>query len=115
MLIIVRNASWAANQHIRIISEGSCDTEDCSNDAENSALVTNKLHFKHLQTAILNCKNISKYYCNYCILDQINVALVSRRVFFSKKNIKKISYTPNLMNNSVYTEENSEGKILLVI
>ncbi len=24
------------NQHIRMISEGSCDTEDCSNDAENS-------------------------------------------------------------------------------
>jgi len=24
-------------QHIRMISEGSCDTEDC-NDAENSAL-----------------------------------------------------------------------------
>ncbi len=32
------NASWAANQHIRMISEGSRDTEDGSNDAENSAL-----------------------------------------------------------------------------
>ncbi len=29
---------WAANQHIRKISEGSCDTEYGSNDAENSAL-----------------------------------------------------------------------------
>ncbi len=28
------------NQHIRMISEGSCDTEDWSNDAENSALIT---------------------------------------------------------------------------
>ncbi len=27
------------NQHIRVISEESCDTEDC-NDAENSALIT---------------------------------------------------------------------------
>ncbi len=27
-------------QHIRMISEGSCDTEDWSNDAENSALIT---------------------------------------------------------------------------
>jgi len=26
------------NQHIRMISEGSCDTEDWSNDAEYSAL-----------------------------------------------------------------------------
>ncbi len=30
--------SWAANQHIRMISEGSCDTEDRSSDAENSSL-----------------------------------------------------------------------------
>ncbi len=37
--LIIINVSWAANQHIRNISEGSCDTEDWSNDAENSALV----------------------------------------------------------------------------
>jgi len=30
-----------------VISEGSCDIEDWSNDAENSALrLRNKLHFK---------------------------------------------------------------------
>ncbi len=35
-----------ANQHIRMISERSCDTEDWSNDAENSALHhRNKLLF----------------------------------------------------------------------
>ncbi len=35
------------NQHIIMISEGSCDTEDWSNDAENSALLhRNKLYFK---------------------------------------------------------------------
>ncbi len=28
-----------ANQHIRMISERSCDTEDWSNDAENTALI----------------------------------------------------------------------------
>ncbi len=39
--------SWAANQHIRMIYEGSCDTEDWSNDAKNSDLHhRNKLHFK---------------------------------------------------------------------
>ncbi len=27
-LIIIRHVSWAANQHIRMISEGSCDTKD---------------------------------------------------------------------------------------
>ncbi len=29
-----KNISWAANQHIRMISEGSCDTEDLHDDAE---------------------------------------------------------------------------------
>ncbi len=28
------------NQHIGMISEGSCDTEDWSNDDENTALIT---------------------------------------------------------------------------
>ncbi len=40
LALIISNVSWAPNQHIRLISEGSCDTEDCSNDAENSALIT---------------------------------------------------------------------------
>jgi len=35
-MIIRRNVSWVANQHIQIISEASCDTEEnWSNDAEN--------------------------------------------------------------------------------
>ncbi len=34
------------SRNIKMISEGSCDTEDCSNDAEKSALYhRNKLHF----------------------------------------------------------------------
>ncbi len=32
-LIKIINVSWAENKHIRMISEGSCDTEDWSNDA----------------------------------------------------------------------------------
>ncbi len=39
-LLIIRNVSWAANHHIRMISEGTRDTEDWSNDAENTALIT---------------------------------------------------------------------------
>jgi len=34
------NVSLATNQHIRMISEGSCETEDWSNDAENTALIS---------------------------------------------------------------------------
>jgi len=29
--------TFKPNQHIKMISEGSCNTEDWSNDAENSA------------------------------------------------------------------------------
>ncbi len=36
---------YDAYQHIRMITEGSCDTKDWSNNAENSALNhRNKLH-----------------------------------------------------------------------
>ncbi len=50
ILIKVRNVSWAASHHVRLdlyhISKGSCDTEDWSNDAENSALhYRNKCNF----------------------------------------------------------------------
>ncbi len=43
---------WSsANQHIRVISEGSCDTEDWSNDAENTALITGINYIlKYIQT-----------------------------------------------------------------
>jgi len=60
--LIIINVS---NHHIRMISEGSCDTEDWSNDAENSALhQRNKLHFKiyYKRTHLLNI-NISQQYC----------------------------------------------------
>ncbi len=47
IIINMRNVTWAAHQHINMISEGSCDTEDWSNDTENSALRhRNKLYFK---------------------------------------------------------------------
>jgi len=29
------NVSWGSNEHFRRISDGSCDTEDRSNDPEN--------------------------------------------------------------------------------
>ncbi len=48
-LILRRNYSWSANQHIRMISEETCDTEDWSNDDDFfffSFDHRNKLHFK---------------------------------------------------------------------
>ncbi len=47
-----------------MISEGSCDTEDWSNLAENSALPSQELaHFKmhsNKKNLFLNCNNISQ-------------------------------------------------------
>ncbi len=78
-LIIIRNVSWAVNQRIRMISVGSCDTEDWSNDAENSALHhRNKLHSKIYSKRkpffkiVIIFHNIFFYY----IFNQINTSLV---------------------------------------
>ncbi len=54
-----------------MISEGSCDTEDWSNDAENTALITFKLYLN----MYLNSKNISEYCCFYGISDEVNADL----------------------------------------
>ncbi len=73
---------WAANQHTGMISKGSCDTEDWSNDAENSALHhKNKLHYK-----VIIIENSSfKLHCFTILLfllyfDQINAALVNNQL-----------------------------------
>ncbi len=64
-----------------MISERSCDTEDWSNDAENSALHhrNNILKYIKLDNIILNCNDILQYCYIYCIFGQINAALVSIR------------------------------------
>ncbi len=63
---MIRNVPWAANQHIRMISEGSCDTEDWSNEAGNSALITGInyiLNIKHFKYE--NIKQLLKNYLYY--------------------------------------------------
>ncbi len=61
IIVIIINLSLAANQHIIITSEGSGDTEDCSNDCKNISFICyhrNKLHFKtYSNKNTLNCKN----------------------------------------------------------
>ncbi len=81
-----------AYQHIRMISEGSCDTEDWNNNAENSALITEInyiLQYIHKETVVLHllfllftasikyfvqkhgktcCPQTSEWYCVYIIL-----------------------------------------------
>ncbi len=63
-----------------MISEASCDTEDWSNDAEDSALHhRNKLHFKIYShgKVILNCKNISQYFVLQKIEPNANSSMVA--------------------------------------
>ncbi len=83
------------NQYIQMISEGSRDTEDRSNDEENSALRhRNKWHF----TIYYNWKHFKLYkyfiillfYCN-----QTDEVLVKKRDFFQKHF--KISQTLNFL------------------
>jgi len=69
-LIIKLNVSSAANQHIIIISEGSCDTEDWRNYAENSAFTWQEYITFYI---ILNDNIISQYCCfliNKCSLGE---------------------------------------------
>jgi len=46
-LVIIRNVSEAANQHIRLISEGSCDKRHWSNDALITGITFHKNMFKN--------------------------------------------------------------------
>ncbi len=64
-----------------MISEESCDTEDWNIDAENSANLCNKcLKYIQIETVIVICNNISQLYCFYSIFDQINAALVNKKL-----------------------------------
>jgi len=81
-LIIIRIFSWAANQHIRMTSEGSWD---CSNDAIYIyiyiyiyILIYNK-NIKWLFKIIILFRNITIF------TDQINAELMSIREFFQKQ------------------------------
>ncbi len=80
-----------------MISEGSCDTEDWSNDAENSALQqNNKLQFKTLKwkTLILNCNTILQYYCfwsNKCSLSEHNIFFKNIKKILLKKKVKRFN------------------------
>lgn len=73
--MIIRDVSWAANQHIRITSEGSCGTEDLSNEAENSALTSQekitfkKIGGKKISSQFWKINNFSQYYCFNCIFE----------------------------------------------
>ncbi len=75
-----------------MISEESCDTEDWSNDAENSALIIGinySLLYIHKENSYFKCIHISQFSVYF---GQTNAASVSRT---DQKNPKKNFLTPN--------------------
>ncbi len=63
-----------------MISEGSCDTEDLSNGFWKFSFAITGVNciLKYIKlNNILNWDYIWRYYCFYCISDQINAGLVS--------------------------------------
>ncbi len=75
------NNNWAAKyQHNINISEGSCGTDDWSNDAGNSALITeinyNLIHIQ-IENSLFQIVIIFHSFTVFkCIFDQINAACV---------------------------------------
>ncbi len=84
-LIIIRNVFWTVNHHIRMISVGSCDTEDWSNDAENSALITE-----------------INYILTYIHTGYFTILLY---FWFNQKHIKKLNYSNFWVKCTVYNIE----------
>ncbi len=74
------------NQHIRMISEGSCDTEDWSNDEENSALTNRKkLHLKNIfkYRIFISIVIILYFTILLHIFDQVNEAFQMYFIYLS--------------------------------
>ncbi len=76
IIIMIRKVSWASNQHKEWFLKNR-DTEDWSNDAENSALIT-ALHFKiHLNKTLYYvlcyalCSNHEIFFSNKFLLHKI--------------------------------------------
>ncbi len=72
------NNNRAANQYIRMISEGSCDTEDWSNDAEYFAVIT-AINYTLTDTLIENSYFKLKMICQYYYYH----SLVEQKILFS--------------------------------
>ncbi len=79
-----------------MISEGSCDTEDWSKEAENY-----KKCMLQLKTVVLNCNNISTFSCYKFFSVFLIKYMQPREQKDAVFNTIKISYF-NLLNGSVF-------------
>ncbi len=86
-LIIIRNVSWATNQYIKMISEGSCNTERQYSCWQFSFEITGINYTLKYIKLNLNWNNIWQYYYTF---DQLNATLMSmnlREASFKNKKI----------------------------
>ncbi len=74
-----------------MISEWSCDNKAWSNGCWKISFditwIILFLFLIHIEKNTSNCNDIPQYYCFYCIVDQINEALVTIRDFFQKQKV----------------------------
>jgi len=71
IIIIDNHQAWASDPHIRVISEGSCDTEDWSNDAEHSGINYTLAYCIHwIVMYILLFTTVLDFINKYCSLNQ---------------------------------------------
>ncbi len=96
MIIIYNN--WSANQYIRMISEGSCNTEDWNNDAD----AITEIHFilKYITIENSYFKPFPNFALFYCIFEQINAALIAEET--SLKTFKNCNVS-KLLTSTVYS------------
>ncbi len=76
LIIIIRNVYWAPNQHICLISEGSCDTKDHSNKLCIHRNKLNCLNIYKIETIVLIFHDLTGFTCFFY---QMNAALVNIR------------------------------------
>ncbi len=87
----ITDDNWAANQHIIMISEDHVILKTALMMLKNQRCITEInyiLKYIQVENDYFNCNNISQYFSFYCILYQINVALVNQRDLF-QKHVKK--------------------------
>jgi len=85
------SVSGPANHHIRILSEGSCDTEYWSNGAENSALITRILKYSFRLWYSFKIYLVLLYFW-------LNKCMLLTRDFVGKKKYIYIVLAPNFSN-----------------
>ncbi len=107
-LIILRNVSWAANQHIRTISERSCHTEDWNNGFWKFSFSITRINYilKYLNRKVFQDNNIPQYYWFYCTFIKYKCIHGEHKRLLSKTLKKNLTITKLLRRGPTYIYKN---------